>query len=143
MNKQLHIIVIDDDDDDQQILKHAIKTAEINVPVSYIIGGDDLLSYLENYQLDGKTVVPGLLMLDLNMPKLSGFELLQTIKAHEEWRKIPVIIFSTSDYEGDIERCYALGAASYIVKPLSYEKLVSMFKIIKDYWFGVVQLPHK
>ena len=101
------------------------------------------MSYLENYQLDGKTVVPGLLMLDLNMPKLSGFELLQTIKAHEEWRKIPVIIFSTSDYEGDIERCYALGAASYIVKPLSYEKLVSMFKIIKDYWFGVVQLPHK
>jgi CheY-like chemotaxis protein len=84
---------------------------------------------------------PGIILLDLNMPKMSGLEALRLMKQNEEWKKIPVIIFSNSDYEGDINESYMLGASGYMVKPNSFDKLILCAGCIKTYWLENIKLP--
>jgi two-component system response regulator len=84
---------------------------------------------------------PGLILLDLNMPGLDGRKTLQAIKSNLHWRKIPVVILTTSDDERDIEGCYALGANTYVQKPVDLDGLFSAVQRLKEYWFEIAILP--
>jgi two-component system response regulator len=137
MSQLLKIIVVDDDEDDKQLLQHAVKEAEIANPVVYLEGGEQLLEFLNTPEAEGI----GFILLDLNMPVMDGREVLRVMKLNTVWRKLPIIIFSTSDNHEDIKQAYSLGAVSYITKPLSFVKLVSVMKAVKDFWFESASLP--
>jgi two-component system response regulator len=137
MSQLLKIIVVDDDEDDKQLLQHAIKEAGIANPVVYLEGGEQLLEFLNTPESENI----GFILLDLNMPVMDGREVLRVMKLNTVWRKVPIIIFSTSDNHEDVRQAYGLGAVSYITKPLSFVKLVSVMKAVKDFWFESATLP--
>jgi two-component system response regulator len=139
MSRALKIVVVDDDTDDMQLMQHAANEAKLTNPMVYLEGGVQLFDLLKGPDLDSI----GIIMLDLNMPGMDGREIIRLMKLHNEWKKIPVIIFSTSDSKDDVKLTYSSGAASYIKKPLSFSKLVSILQAIKVYWFENALLPNQ
>jgi two-component system response regulator len=140
MNTLITILIAEDDDDDTALLKYAFKEVGIINPLCFVEDGEELLEFLKSAEA-GKVKMPGLIFLDLNMPKIGGHEALKLMKENLLWKDIPVLVFSTSDFKDDIKQVYALGAASYIVKPLRYSNLLTLAKVIKDYWIDSVTLP--
>jgi CheY-like chemotaxis protein len=140
MNSYSTILVADDDNDDIALLKYAFNEAEIRNPLCFVGNGEELLTFLKKAGT-GEVTMPCLVLLDLNMPKVSGHEALKQIKENPELRGIPILVFSTSDFEDDIKLVYKMGAASYIVKPPRYADLLKLIKAIKDYWIDSVTLP--
>ena len=126
------ILVIDDNPDLLDIVD-AILTGAGYV-VAKALSGEDGLVVARNLH-------PSLILLDLNMPKLDGRQALEEIKNEERLRKIPTIVFTTSNAREEIRRAYASGASSFIIKPFSFNSLVDMMKIIKHYWLETVELP--
>jgi CheY-like chemotaxis protein len=103
----------------------------------------DYLSRRHEFSKPEDSPRPGLIILDLNMPRMDGREALKELKAKPEWKKIPVVVFTTSTAEPDIARVYELGANSFISKPASFDSLVGLMKSVADYWFKAVVLPAK
>jgi CheY-like chemotaxis protein len=110
----------------------------------FVEDGDELLDYLYHrgkYADAGSSPSPGLILLDLNMPRKDGREALREIKADPDLRRIPVVVLTTSKAEEDIYRTYDLGANSFITKPVSFEGLVAVMRDIGRYWIEIVELP--
>ena len=141
------ILVCDDDEDDRMLTQQALEDAHVSNDVRFVHDGEQLLDYLyQRGQYAGETGAaprPGLILLDLNMPKMDGREALKEIKANPELKKIPVVILTTSTADPDIARAYDLGANSFISKPAAYNVLVNIMRAIGQYWFNVVVLPVK
>ncbi|AKG24460.1 chemotaxis protein CheY [Calothrix sp. 336/3] len=134
----------DDDDDDCMLAREALTESHLPNHLHIVKDGEELMDYL--YQRGRYTDAnisprPGLILLDLNMPKKDGREALREIKAHPQLRKIPVIVLTTSKAEEDILRTYDLGANSFIIKPVTFAALVEVIKTIGKYWFEIVELP--
>ena len=149
MNKNLtpiRIHMCDDDPDDQLLVTDALEEARLGNPIDFTNNGKELLQYLNR---EGKyshlidQPLPGLILLDLNMPVMDGREVLRKIKQHEKFRSIPIIVLTTSKAEADIARTYDMGVNSFIMKPVSFDNLVEMIKSVTDYWFHLVSLPKK
>ena len=139
--KVFTILMADDDEEDCMLTQDALEESKINNPIHFVHDGEELLAYLRregNYQNAPR---PGLILLDLNMPRKSGREALSEIKSDPSLRGIPVIILTTSKDEIDILNSYKLGANSYITKPVSFQDLVKIMKSLNRYWFDVVKLP--
>ena len=135
------ILIAEDDADDRYLMKTALEVTGISGEVEYVENGVELINYLESIGKEkGDSVYPKFILLDLNMPKMDGREVLKKMKSHEEYRKIPVIVFSTTKNQMEVKRCYDLGANTYVVKPVSYEILVSTIKEICTYWFNTATL---
>jgi two-component system response regulator len=100
----------------------------------------DFLSSIQEKRTNGNHY-PGLILLDLNMPKKDGREALKEIKQHPVFRKIPVIVFTTTKNENEIKYCYELGANTYVVKPVSYDALIKVIDDIRNYWFNTASIP--
>ena len=115
-----HIILADDDDDDLLLFKEAITKVRSSIEVSLADDGQKLLHYINNLQ------VPDIIFLDLNMPRKNGLECLQEIRKDRKFDDVPVIIYSTSKSNRDIEACYYSGASYYLVKPYSFEEMLEM-----------------
>lgn len=142
--KPITILMADDDEDDRLLAKDALEECRLANDLHFVTDGEDLMDYLYHrgkYTQLIKSPRPGLILLDLNMPKKDGREALQEIKADSELRPIPVIVLTTSKAEEDIYRTYNLGANSYISKPVTFESLVSVMKTLGKYWFEIVELP--
>ncbi|MDJ1482056.1 response regulator [Cytophagaceae bacterium YF14B1] len=137
-----YILVADDDADDRFLLQNAFQEEKIPNPVIYFRDGVELVDHLHKQQND-ESLTPGLIILDLNMPRKDGRQALKEIKSNPEWRFIPVLVFTTSEAEKDIEESYQLGANSYIVKPSDYTKLTDLIRSIRDFWLGSVTLPRR
>ncbi|MDB9340508.1 MULTISPECIES: response regulator [Cyanophyceae] len=138
------ILMADDDHDDQILVREALAESQLPIDLYIVSNGEDLLDYLYNHGLytdKSKAPRPGLILLDLNMPKKNGLEVLQDIKTDPILRSIPVIVLSTSEDKQEIYRTYDLGANSFITKPVKFAALVEIMKNIGKYWFGIVQLP--
>lgn len=138
------ILIADDDPDDRLLISDALEDSRLANNIDFVKDGEDLMDYLnranEYETLNGKSL-PGLILLDLNMPKKDGREALKEIKASDDLKRIPVVVLTTSKAEEDIYRTYELGVNSFIVKPVTFNKLVEVMKTVTDYWTQIVQLP--
>lgn len=136
----------DDDADDRLLARDALAECSLGDDLHFVENGEELLDYLHvrgAYAAPEAAPRPGLILLDLNMPKKDGREALQEIKANPELRRIPVIVLTTSTADSDIGRIYDLGANSFICKPVTFESLVNVMKVIGQYWFTIVESPPK
>jgi len=135
------ILLADDDEDDRLITQHAFARHHLANDLRFAVDGEDLMDFLHRRGRHGQAPRPGLILLDLNMPKKDGREALKEIKADPALRTIPVVILTTSGEEEDILKTYDLGANSYIRKPVGFDALVRIIDTLGTYWFQVVELP--
>ena len=143
--RPLQILMADDDEDDRRAVAKAWKTSRAANPIEFVNNGEELMDYLHRRrQFSGLATWtrPGLILLDLNMPKKDGREALKEIKADPELRQIPVIVLTTSKAEEDVYRTYDLGANSFITKPVTFTSLVELIQAIGKYWIEIVELPN-
>jgi CheY-like chemotaxis protein len=134
----------DDDEDDRMMTQEALNEARLANEIRYVVDGEELMDYLYHrgkYAGGENAPRPGLILLDLNMPRKDGREALKEIKAHPNLRQIPVVVLTTSKAEEDIYRSYDLGVNSFITKPVSFDGLVFVITTLAHYWFQIVQLP--
>jgi CheY-like chemotaxis protein len=144
MNRLITILLADDDADDRLMAKEALEESRLNNPLDMVEDGEQLLDYLRrvgNFTHLTDKPLPGLILLDLNMPRMDGREALKEIKSDSELCRIPIIILTTSKAEEDVFRTYNLGVNSFITKPVSFNSLVDLMKTIGKYWFEIVTLP--
>ncbi len=137
------ILMADDDHDDRMLTKDAVEEARLANYLHFVEDGEELIDYLHHrgpYTDPTKSPRPGLILLDLNMPKKDGREALTEIKADPELRQIPVVVLTTSHAEEDVLSTYDLGANSFITKPVTFEALVELVTVLGQYWFGIVEL---
>lgn len=134
----------DDDPDDRELTREALEASRLRNPLHFVSDGEELMEYLRGtgrYREAGAAPRPGLILLDLNMPRMDGREALQLIKSDPELRTIPTVILTTSSAEEDVYRSYALGANSFITKPVTFDGLVGVVRALGAYWFEIVDLP--
>lgn len=145
-NTVVRILMADDDDDDRLLLKEALNEIQFDHEVDFTEDGQDLMNYLyrKDIYIDRQnTPLPELILLDLNMPRKDGREALREIKSDSTLCRIPVVIFTTSKAKEDVLCSYDLGASSFIVKPITFEKLVKVMRSLNTYWFEAVRLPYQ
>jgi CheY-like chemotaxis protein len=138
------ILVAEDDADDRLLAKDALAESQMHAELHFVENGEELLDYLyQRAKYSGSTNAPRprLILLDLNMPRKDGREVLREIKATPSLRCIPVVVLTTSKADTDIERLYELGANSFITKPVRFDALVNVMKALGQYWFETVELP--
>lgn len=139
------IVIADDDCDDRMLIEDAFQESRLGNPLVFCENGEELLKCLRNEGEYASQNVnrrkPGLILLDLNMPRMDGRTALAHIKADPELRRIPVVVLTTSKAEEDVLRTYDLGVNSFITKPVSFEALVDVVKTLNHYWIEIVQLP--
>lgn len=146
MSEPIHILLVEDNQDDYEATVRSLKKNHFMNPVKWCSSGQQAIDYLTRtgkFQDDPDVKQPDLILLDLNMPGVDGRQVLQTIKEDPQLRSIPVVILTTSKDERDIDKCYDLGASTYIQKPVSFEGLTQAIGTMKNYWFGVAILPNK
>ena len=142
--KGIVILMADDDDDDFLLTKKALKESKLLNQLVRVKDGEELIEYLRRegrYENDDTCVRPGVILLDLNMPRKDGREALREIKSDDRFSSIPVIVFTTSKAEEDIYRTYKLGVNSFITKPVTFENLTQVMRTLGAYWFEIVELP--
>jgi CheY-like chemotaxis protein len=143
--KPVMILLADDDEEDRELTRDALQDSKLANEMRCVVDGQDLMDYLrrEGRYLDPsvETPRPGIILLDLNMPKKDGREALAEIKADASLRQIPVVVLTTSNDEQDVFRSYDLGVNSFITKPVTFAGLVEALSTWSRYWFELVELP--
>ena len=142
--KPVTILIADDDPDDRQLTREAFEEAKLANELKFVEDGIELLDYLQRrgkYADPVSSPRPGIILLDLNMPRKDGREALAEMKADPRLKNIRVIIMTTSKAEEDILKTYDLSASSYITKPVSFEGLVDVVRTLGKYWLEIVELP--
>ena len=144
IGKPITIVMADDDAEDRRMTKEALEESRLANDLRFVEDGVELLQYLRHegkYTSEEDSPRPGLILLDLNMPRVDGREALAEIKRAPELRMIPVVILTNSRVDEDIYQSYDLGVNSYIVKPVTFEALVDILHALERYWFEIVELP--
>lgn len=143
-NLEINILMADDDEDDILLTIKALKQSKLLNRLTSVHDGEELMDYLKRrgkFKDPESSPRPGLILLDLNMPKKDGREALREIKSDENLRDIPIVVFTTSKAEADIYRSYKLGVNSFITKPVQFEELIGVVASLGNYWFKIVKLP--
>lgn len=141
--KQFTILLVEDDPVDIELLIEALQGDRLVNEIKYVRDGSELMDYLRqknSFSDKSQSPRPDLILLDLNLPKKDGREALREVKSDPNFRRIPIIVMTTSKSEEDIYLSYDLGANSYIVKPFSFDSMVEIIRSVKKYWFDVVEL---
>ena len=145
-SRPVTILLADDDEEDRELTRDALQDARLANEMRFVVDGQDLMDYLTRTGRYADPSVdaprPGLILLDLNMPKKDGREALAEIKANESLRRIPVIVLTTSKDEEDVFRTYDLGVNSFITKPVTFGGLVEVMRTWTRYWLEIVELPN-
>jgi CheY-like chemotaxis protein len=142
--RAITILMADDDPDDRLLAREALEESRLGNDLHFVADGEELMDYLLRrgaYADPAASPRPGLILLDLNMPRKDGREALREIKAHPELRRIPVVVLTTSRADEDVLRSYDLGANSFISKPVTFEALVGTMRALGRYWIEIVELP--
>jgi two-component system, response regulator len=138
------ILMADDDEDDILLTQKALEKGKLLNTLYSVRDGEELLDFLMHrgaYADGAQAPRPGIILLDLNMPRKDGREALKEIKAHADLQDIPVVVFTTSKAEEDIYRSYKLGVNSFITKPVTFDNLIEVMQALGKYWFEIVTLP--
>jgi CheY-like chemotaxis protein len=139
------ILLADDDEDDRMLAQDALSESHLVNQLRCVKDGEELMEYLRHqggYADPATAPRPGIILLDLNMPRKDGREAIQEIKADPKLRSIPIVVLTTSKAEQDGVRSYDLGVNSFIVKPVTFAELVDVMRALGRYWFEIVELPH-
>jgi len=143
--KAITILMADDDEEDRELTRDALNASHLANRIRFVGDGQELMDYLRHDGIYGGEADapprPGIILLDLNMPKKDGREALAEIKADESLRQIPVVVLTTSSDEADVLRSYDLGVNSFITKPVTFTALVNVMSAWTKYWFEIVELP--
>jgi CheY-like chemotaxis protein len=140
------LLVVEDSNEDFEALQRFLQRSPIQIPVLRCVNGEQALAFLYRtgiYADANQSPRPSLIVLDLNLPKTDGREVLRQIKQDEDLKQIPVVVFTTSNNPRDIEVCYQYGANSYIIKPIDFNQLKRNIRSLMEYWFDVTVLPDK
>ena len=143
--KNITILIADDDEDDCMLASEALTESRLQCELHFVNNGEELMDYLYQrgeYTNPKNAPPPGLILLDLNMPKKDGREALRELKTNPKFKHIPIVVLTTSKAEEDIQLSYYLGANSFIIKPVTFASLVEVMKTIGKYWFDIVELPY-
>ncbi|MCD6385687.1 response regulator [Candidatus Sumerlaeota bacterium] len=144
--KTIIILLAEDDPDDRILIRDALAKCNLVEGLICVEDGDELMDYLKRrgkYQTPKSAPRPDLILLDLNMPKKNGYEVLKEIKSDPELQDIPVVVLTVSSSEEDILQTYKMGASSYITKPVTFDGLINTMKMLVQYWFHTVKIPPK
>lgn len=139
--EEIFILIAEDDADDRFLLKTAFEENGFTDTLCFVENGVEVLEYLHGQNGGDGSSYPRFILLDLNMPKKDGREVLKELKQHPQLKKIPVVIFSTTNNEQEMKRCYELGANSYITKPNSFESLLKTVAALRSYWMQTSSIP--
>jgi CheY-like chemotaxis protein len=143
-HKSAIILIAEDDEEDRMLTREAFAESKLIKKLHFVHDGEELMDYLNHrnkYEDQERFPSPGLILLDLNMPRKDGREALREIKANPELKRIPIVVLTTSEAEEDIMKTYDLGVSSYITKPVTFQGLVEITEALGKYWFQIVQLP--
>jgi len=138
------IVIADDDADDRMLIEDAFEENDVQNPLHFVEDGEQLLQYLKregDFTEHKSQPLPGLILLDLNMPKMDGRTALAEIRQHDLLCRIPVVILTTSKADEDVIRTYDMKANSFITKPVTFEGLVRVVRAISEFWIGIAALP--
>ncbi|CAH0996053.1 Response regulator rcp1 [Emticicia aquatica] len=138
MNRNVRVIICDDDEDDLFLIKSVLEDIQFKNQTVFLKNGFEVM---ETLQKNDRDATVGLILLDLNMPKMDGREVLKAIKSNPDYCRIPVVILTTSGSPQDIEQCYALGANCFISKPSSYDGLNDVIATLSKFWIDLCHLP--
>ncbi|RYX79021.1 response regulator [bacterium] len=141
---QITIVMADDDDDDYLLTKKALAESKLLNKLHRVKDGEELIEYLRHegqYENVGEYERPGIILLDLNMPRKDGREALREIKSDPDLSSIPVVVFTTSKAEEDVYKTYQLGVNSFITKPVTFDNLIKVMQALGQYWLEIVELP--
>ena len=144
VSKPILILMADDSEDDRFLAREALRESRVLNDLHEVEDGEELMDYLKHRGRYADTAIsprPGFILLDLNMPRKSGREALEEIKADASLRRIPVVVLTTSSDEADVIQSYDLGVSSFITKPVSFQALVEVMKTIGKYWIEIVSIP--
>jgi two-component system, chemotaxis family, response regulator Rcp1 len=140
--KPIAILLVEDNPGDVRLTREALRDDKIRNEIVVVTDGVDALAYLRKEAPYGQAVRPDLILLDLNLPRKSGLEVLKEIKADANLRRIPVVVLSTSQAEKDIVQSYDLHANAYVNKPVDLDQFISVVKVIEGFWLEIVKLPN-
>ena len=135
------ILIIEDNPGDVRLIKEALKESSINATLSIIHDGMEAARFLDGVKEEPSQSLPHLILLDLNLPRKSGFEILKHIKGDDTLKKIPVIVLSSSQNPDDIAKAYDLHANCYLTKPVDFEPFINIVKAVEYYWLHLAKLP--
>lgn len=134
------ILLVEDNPGDIRLTQEALKESHVEITLDVVSDGEQAVDFLMQRNKYVDSVRPNIILLDLNLPKKNGIEVLKEIKAHDLLKRIPVIVLTTSDAEHDISKAYDLHANCYILKPVDFDDFANVIKLIETYWFNTVQL---
>lgn len=141
--RSIQMVLADDDLDDQYMLRKAVEQTQYNVKLKCLDSAEELLDYLNFTIANDRKGLPDLVLLDLNMPGMGGKVALKKIRDSEKMNTIPIVVYTTSNSQLDIDEAYSTGANTVIVKPGTYSEMIGMAKSLCDYWIGVARTSHK
>jgi CheY-like chemotaxis protein len=139
--RPITVLYAEDNDNDFELTRLGFKQARLAVDLQHVEDGEECLSYLRREGRYAHAQRPDLLLLDINMPKKNGFEVLKEISSDPDLCSLPVVILTTSRADEDIAAMYKLRCSSYVAKPVNFDKFAAVIRSITDYWFSVVELP--
>ena len=135
------VLLIEDNPGDADLTRETLATSKISIQISVVVDGVEALAFLLRQPPYETAPTPDLILLDLNLPKMGGREVLAEIKRHPSLRSIPVVVLTSSDAEQDISKSYQLGANCYVTKPVGLQAFQSIVRSVEGFWFTVVRLP--
>jgi CheY-like chemotaxis protein len=138
---QYSILIAEDDADDRYLIKTAFEEKGFNDRIDFVENGVEVLDYLKAAVHTKEKRLPHFILLDLNMPKKDGRQVLKEVKLNADYKKIPVVVFTTARDEAEIVNCYNLGANTYVVKPSSFDQLLKTIEKIRTYWLQLASVP--
>ncbi len=141
MTKPIEVLLIEDNPADADLTRETFEVSKLRLNLEVAIDGDEAIEYLHQRGRYSGATFPDLVLLDLNLPKRNGREVLAEMKADARLRHIPVVILTSSDAERDVVESYALGANCYVVKPVDLKAFQTIVQAVEDFWFSVVKLP--
>ncbi len=141
MHQPIHVLLVEDNPGDADLTRETLETSKIRITISVVVDGTEALAYLLRRAPYTAAQQPDLILLDLNLPKMGGREVLAEIKRHPGLRAIPVVVLTSSDAEQDISKSYELGANCYVTKPVGLDAFQNIVRSVEGFWFTVVKLP--
>lgn len=139
--RPVEILLVEDDEGDIELTQEALVDSKLTVNLHVVQDGVAALDYLNQRGEYVEAIAPDLVLLDLNLPRKSGREVLEEVKGDPMLKRLPVIVLTTSDTEEDIVRSYNLGVNCYVQKPVGMEEFIRIVKVLEDFWFTIVKLP--